>query len=73
MTHRIGAKGQVVIPKELRDAAGLLPGAEVDFELDGGRITIEVVPNERVRKLRGSFAGTDLLTGLLEDRAKERD
>ena len=40
MTHRIGTKGQVVIPKELREEAGLHPGAEVEFERDGERITI---------------------------------
>jgi len=34
MTHRVGAKGQVVIPKEMRKRAGLRPGSEVDFELD---------------------------------------
>ena len=33
MTGRIGAKGQVVIPKALRDRARLQPGDEVDFEL----------------------------------------
>jgi AbrB family looped-hinge helix DNA binding protein len=33
MTGRIGAKGQVVIPKALRDRAHLQPGDEIDFEL----------------------------------------
>lgn len=37
---RITSKGQVTIPVELREKAGLLPGAEVDFELDGEGVRI---------------------------------
>jgi len=32
---RITSKGQVTIPVAIREKAGLLPGTEVDFELDG--------------------------------------
>ena len=31
---RITSKGQVTIPVEIREKAGLLPGTEVEFELD---------------------------------------
>jgi AbrB family looped-hinge helix DNA binding protein len=37
---RITSKGQVTIPVEIREKAGLLPGAEVDFELDGEGVRI---------------------------------
>lgn len=37
---RITSKGQVTIPVEIREKAGLLPGTEVDFELDGEGIRI---------------------------------
>ncbi len=36
----IGQKGQVVIPKKLRDAIGLKPGVEVILELRGDEIVI---------------------------------
>ncbi|MEY2669493.1 MAG: hypothetical protein RJA59_2131 [Pseudomonadota bacterium] len=32
---RITSKGQVTIPQEIREKAGLLPGTEVEFEFDG--------------------------------------
>ena len=37
---RITAKGQVTVPVAIREKAGLLPGTEVDFELDGDTIGI---------------------------------
>ena len=40
MTTRMGAKGQVVIPKEIRDKVGLHPGTEVDVAAQGGELVI---------------------------------
>jgi len=37
---RITSKGQVTIPIELRERAGLLPETEVDFEFDGESVRI---------------------------------
>ena len=59
---RITSKGQVTIPVEIREKAGLLPGTEVDFQLDGGTVRIfkarapkrETRGQEIVRRLRGS-------------------
>lgn len=69
MTHRVGAKGQVVIPKELREKAGLHPGTEVDFELNGGRVVL--ASRGHRRKLGGRFAGSGMASRLVEDRARE--
>jgi len=40
MTSRVGTKGQVVIPKSIRDRAGLQPGDEVDFELRDDEVVV---------------------------------
>jgi len=72
MTTTMGAKGQVVVPKAIRDEVGLHPGDQVDFELRDGEVVLTRAVHE-TRPLRGRFAGSDLLTGLLEDRASERD
>jgi AbrB family looped-hinge helix DNA binding protein len=69
MTHRVGAKGQIVIPKELRERAGLHPGSEVDFTLDGDRVVLAA--RRRSRPLRGRFAGSGMAARLADDRARE--
>lgn len=69
MTHRVGAKGQVVIPKDLRERTGLHPGADVEFELDGDRVN--VVAAQRRLRLGGRFAGSGMAQRLLDDRARE--
>lgn len=40
---RITSKGQVTIPIEIREAAGLLPHTEVEFTFDGDRVVIAPV------------------------------
>lgn len=37
---RITSKGQVTIPQDIRDRLGLLPHAEVEFELDGDSVRL---------------------------------
>ena len=37
---RITSKGQVTIPAEIRERAGLLPQTEVEFEFDGKVVRI---------------------------------
>lgn len=71
MTHRLGPKGQVVIPKELRDRLGVGPGDEVDFELDDDTATVRVIPVRERPTLMGSLAGYGLLSEFEADRRSE--
>lgn len=69
MTGRIGAKGQVVIPKALRERAQLQPGDEVEFEIDDDRITLTA--RRQPARLGGRFRGSGMSARLLADRARE--
>lgn len=40
---QVTEKGQVTIPKRIRDAAGIRPGTEVSFSLEAGRIVLTPV------------------------------
>jgi antitoxin PrlF len=69
MTGRIGAKGQVVIPKALRDRVRLQPGDEVEFELRDEEIVL--VARRDPARLGGRFAKSGMASRLLEDRSRE--
>ncbi len=53
-------KGQVTIPKHIRVAAGVAPGSEVTFSLEGSKIVITPVgtgvKDDRRAKLRAAAA-----------------
>lgn len=71
MTHRVGAKGQVVIPKDLREELGIEPGEEVSFWRHGDHVAVR--PVTRRPGLRGRFRGSPLTDDLLTDRQAEAD
>lgn len=77
----MGTKGQIVIPKSIREEIGIHPGDEVTFEPDGRDVRVRRVEDDRaqrtegVKALRGIWAdtargGTD---DLLEERRHERE
>lgn len=69
MTSRLGPKGQVVIPKAMRDRLDLRPGDEVSFELDGRAVRVERATSGEL--LRGRFRDKDLVGALEDDRRSE--
>lgn len=71
MTQRVGAKGQVVIPKGIRDELGLRPGTEVDFERDGATVRILPAGTTATAGLRGRYGSSGLAGALLADRERE--
>ncbi len=52
---RVTSKGQVTIPVEIREKAGLLPHTEVEFQLDAKGVRIRRVKSPR-REGRGAAA-----------------
>jgi AbrB family looped-hinge helix DNA binding protein len=69
MTSRVGPKGQVVIPKAIRDQVRLHPGDEVEVDLQDDRIIITA--RRHVDALGGKFAHSGMAARLLDDRAQE--
>jgi len=81
MTHKVGTKGQVVIPKTIREEIGVEPGDEVAFETDGMEVRIRRAADEpqararEIKALRGIWADTPGggTEDLLAERGRERE
>jgi len=52
MLSTVTTKGQVTIPKEIRDLLHILPNDKVDFIVEEGRAVL--VPVKTLRELRGA-------------------
>ena len=50
---RVGPKGQVVIPKRLRDALGILPGDHVVVDIHDGKVVVTPVQARTAADLMG--------------------
>ncbi len=55
----IGERGQVTIPKEIRDQFGLGPETEVEFRIVGGNIVLKKAPKKlNLAKWKGRCGST---------------
>ena len=67
----ISSKGQIAIPKTIRDRLNLIPGTQVALDVQGEQIVMRrLVPEfPDWRSMRGMFKGSGIR---LDDLAKER-
>jgi len=74
----LSAKGQLVIPSEIRDRLDLQKGDRFQLRVEAGTIVLEPLERHPVVALRGAFRGGVSLTEALlrermADRAREGD
>ena len=71
----LSSKGQIVIPKDIRDALGLREGARLEVALEGHRVVLRTVSEEYPdwRTLQGAYGPVDQTTSeiLAEGRREE--
>lgn len=57
MLSTVTTKGQVTIPKEVRDLLSIHPNDKVDFIIEGGRAIL--VPVKSLKELRGAVTARE--------------
>jgi AbrB family looped-hinge helix DNA binding protein len=73
MEATVAERGQITLPKAVRDALGLVKGTQLKVELDGSRIILRKNVDDAISRLRGRFkrpagAGTEGLMRELRGR-----
>jgi AbrB family looped-hinge helix DNA binding protein len=54
-TSKLGERGQVVIPKPMRDSLGLNKNSAIEFELKGTTITLKPSREQKMRNFELAF------------------
>lgn len=67
----VSSKGQIVIPKELREKYGLDQGTEVGILEYPNEIVIVPLPRDAVKAARGMFASRKSVREMLEEVCRE--
>lgn len=55
MEATVAERGQITLPKAVRDALGLTKGSTLKVELDGGRIILRKNVDDAISRARGRF------------------
>jgi len=67
----LSTKGQIIIPKKIREALGLRPGAKFIIELEGDSVILKPVKVDVAQRLYGRYRELDLLKDLEEEHLRE--
>lgn len=67
----VSSKGQIAIPKTVRDALNLSEGTKLTLEVRGREIVLSSEP--AWKKLEGAGAGRDLIGAFATFKKRERD
>ena len=70
MTVKTHAKGQIIMPKEIRDKLGIKPGTALSVKLVDDHVEIRPLPDDAIEFLTGIFK--DYPRSMAGELAKER-
>jgi AbrB family looped-hinge helix DNA binding protein len=71
---KTSSKGQVVIPKEVREKLGITPGKKLLFRVIENHAKITPLPDDPIKEMRGILkGGKSMAKALLRERKKDNE
>ena len=71
MLLRLSSKGQLVLPKKIRETLHLKNGDQFQARIVDGKIVLEPLKKDAIDTLHGILEGTDVLNELEEEHRRE--
>lgn len=71
VTVKLSSKGQLVLPKKIRDEMKIRRGSLLQISLDGDRIVLEPMRKSARVRLRGKYRNEPLLEALETEHGEE--
>jgi AbrB family looped-hinge helix DNA binding protein len=69
---KTSSKGQIIIPKEIREKLGVTPGEKVMLRIVGKHAEITPIPNDSIKAMRGIIkGGKSMAKELLAERKRD--
>ncbi len=69
---KTSSKGQVVIPKDIREKLGITPGKRLLFRVIENHAEITPLPDDPIKEMRGILrGGKSMAKALLKERQKD--
>ena len=69
----LASKGQLTVPKEVRERLGLKRGDRVEFEFEGDSVRLKVERSRSLEELKGSLPATRKYPGKEPERQAARE
>ena len=72
-SSKVTSKGQIVIPKKIREKYGIRPSTSIHWVEKEEGILMIPDPEDPIKAARGMFEGSGMLSAYLKDKKREKE
>ena len=73
ISSKVTSKGQIVIPKKIREKYGIRPSTSIHWVEKEEGILMIPDPEDPIKAARGMFKGSGMLSAYMKDKKREKE